>query len=62
MLSCKTASKFQNFKIRIFQKTSDGKTTKINFVDLEKLQNFVVDNFLIWNHLVIQNYIWNSKF
>jgi hypothetical protein len=28
---------FKKFKIRIFQTTSDGKTTKINFVDLEKL-------------------------
>jgi hypothetical protein len=37
MLSCKTASEFQKFKIWIFQKTSDEKTTKINFVDLEKL-------------------------
>ena len=33
----KTAFEFQNFKIRTFQTTSDEKTTKINFVDLEKL-------------------------
>ena len=31
--------------------TSDRKTTKIKAIDLEKLWNFVVDNFLIWIHL-----------
>ena len=40
---------------------SDGETTKIKVVDLEKLWNFVVDNFLIWNHLVKENYVWISK-
>jgi len=37
ILSCKTAFEFQNFKIRTFQMTSDGKTIKINIVDLENL-------------------------
>jgi hypothetical protein len=36
-LSCKTAFEFQKFEIRTFQTTSDGETTKINFVDLEKV-------------------------
>ena len=36
--------------------------TKIKVVDLKKLHNFVVDNFLIWNHFVKENYIWISKF
>ena len=31
--------------------TSNGETTKIKIVDLEKLWNFVVDNFLIWIRL-----------
>ena len=30
---------------------SDGKTHNIKVVDLEKLWNFVVQNFLIWNNL-----------
>ena len=42
----KTMSEFKKFKIRIFQTTSDGKTTKTKVVGLEKLWNFVVDNFL----------------
>ena len=52
---------FQNFKIRIFQTTSDGKTTKTKVVGLEKLWNFVVDNFFIWNHLVMQKLCLNFK-
>jgi len=31
--------------------TLDGETTKTTVVDLEKLYNFVVDNFFIRNHL-----------
>ena len=30
-------------------------------VDPKKLYNFVVDNFLIWNHLVKVKYIWIFK-
>ena len=45
-----------------FQTTSDVKTTKIKVVGLEKFWNFVVDNFLIWNHLVNENYVWISNF
>ena len=41
--------------------TSDGETTKMKVVDPKKLWNFVVDNFLICNHLVKENYIWISK-
>ena len=33
----KTMFEFQNFKIRIFQMTTDGKTTKMKVVGLEKL-------------------------
>jgi hypothetical protein len=46
---------FKKFKIWIFQTTSDEETAKIKFVDLEKLWNFVVDNFLIWNHFINEN-------
>jgi hypothetical protein len=41
----------KNVKFDFFQTTSDGETAKIKVVDLEKLWNFVVDNFLIWNIL-----------
>jgi hypothetical protein len=56
-----------NFKIWIFQTTSDGKTTKIKVVGLEMLWNFIIDNFLIWDHLVIEKIclkfqIWISNF
>ena len=40
--------------------TSDGDTTKMKVVDLKKLWNFVVDNFFIWIHLVMENYVWIS--
>ena len=41
--------------------------TKRKVVDLEKLYNFIVNNFFIWNHLSKESYIWishiwNSKF
>jgi hypothetical protein len=34
---------------------SNEEMTKINFIDLKKLWNFVVKNFLIWIHLGLQN-------
>jgi hypothetical protein len=40
---------------------SDEEMTKIKVVDLEKLRNFEVDNFLIWNHFIKKNYVWISK-
>ena len=45
--------------------TSDGKTLNIKVVEIEKLWNFVVHNFFIWNHLSSQNMvciyqIWNK--
>ena len=33
----------------------------MKIVDLQKLWNYVVDNFLIWNHLIMQNYVWISQ-
>jgi hypothetical protein len=44
-LSNKITFEFLTFKIRIFETTSDGETTKIKGVDHETLYNFVVDNF-----------------
>ena len=44
-LSNKNYIWFLKLKIWIFQMTSDGETTKTKVVDLEKLSNFVVDNF-----------------
>jgi hypothetical protein len=42
--------------------TLDGKSTKMIIVGVEKLWNIVLDNFLIWNHHVTQNYVWILKF
>jgi hypothetical protein len=50
-----------NFKIWIFQTISDGKTTKIKVVGLELQWNFVIDNFLIWNHLIIEKFVWSFQ-
>jgi len=36
--------------------------TKIKAVDLEKLLNFVVYNFSIWNHLLFENTFRNLIF
>ena len=52
---------FLKFEIWIFQTTLDGETTKIKVVYPKRLYNFVVGNFLIWNHLVKKNYVWISK-
>jgi hypothetical protein len=35
--------------------------TKLKVVDLEKLHNFVVDNFLIWSHPFKENYVLISR-
>jgi hypothetical protein len=40
--------------------TSDGETTNIKVVDLEKAYKFVVDNFLIWILLGFQTLISKS--
>ncbi len=34
--------------------------TKIKVIDLDELYNFVVDNFTIWNHLLLEKNIWIS--
>ena len=35
--------------------------TKIKVVNLDKLYNFVVDNFSIWNHLLPKKLFWLIK-
>ena len=47
----KIAFEFLKFEIQILQMASDEKTYNTKVVDLEKLWNFVVDNFLIWIRL-----------
>ena len=37
--------------------TSKEKTTNMKVVGIEELWSFVVDNVLVWNHLVMQNYV-----
>jgi len=45
----------------ILQMTFDGETTEMKVIDLEKLYNFVVDNFFVWDHFVKENYVWTSQ-
>jgi hypothetical protein len=51
---------FLKFEIQILWTTSDRETTKIKVVDLEKLWNFIVDNFFIWIPLGPQTINLNS--
>jgi hypothetical protein len=44
----KIESKYVKFKIQILQTTSDEKSVKMEVVELQKVFNFVVDNFFIW--------------
>jgi hypothetical protein len=62
ILSTKTTSEFKKFTIWILKTTSKEKTTNMKVVGIEELGNFVVDNVLVWNHLVMQNYVWILKF
>jgi hypothetical protein len=41
---------------------SNGQTAKMKVVDLKKLWNFVVDNLLIWIHLVMETTFEFLKF
>ena len=51
---------FLKFEIWIFKMSSNREMSRTKVVDLEKLYNFIVDNFFIWNHLVKENYVWIS--
>ena len=57
----KVEERYIRFVNNVTTTMSDEQITKINFVDLEKLWNFVVDNILIWNHLVMQKRRLNLK-
>jgi hypothetical protein len=48
------------FKFWIVQTKSDWEITKIKFVDLDVLYNFVFDDFFIWNYLLSQTFNWSS--
>ena len=55
--------KFKLFKQSLMEKwpiQKYGKMTNIKVADLDKLYNFVVDNFFIWNHLLCKKIIWIS--
>ena len=62
MLSTKTTPEFKTFKNWILKTTSKEKTTNMKVVGIEELWNFVVDNVLVWNDIVMQNYVWILKF
>jgi hypothetical protein len=47
----KIVSKLVKFKIQILQTASDEKNVTMKVVELQKLFNFVVDNFFIWIRL-----------
>jgi hypothetical protein len=49
------------WKIRIFQTVSIEETTNMKVVDPNKLWNFLVYTFFIWNHIVNENQIWISQ-
>ena len=59
-MSRKTKFKLLKFEIWNFQTTSDRETTKMKVIYLEKLCNFVIDNFLIWIRLGSQTINLNS--
>jgi hypothetical protein len=54
----KNCLKSSYIKIQIFQTISDGEMTKTKIVDVEELQNFIVNNVFIWNHLFKKNNVW----
>ena len=56
---CLKLSYFEN-QIQTVQTKSYRTVTKTKVVDLDELYNFVVDDFSIWNHLLLQNIIWIS--
>ena len=44
---------------------SDEEMIKIKVIYIDELYNFVIDDFLSWNHLVFVNFVWsyhNLKF
>ena len=56
----KVEERYIRFLNNVTTTMSDEQMTKINFVDLEKLCNFVVEKFFIWIHLGPQKLLWNN--
>jgi NADH/NAD ratio-sensing transcriptional regulator Rex len=52
----------KNLKFEFWKRLWKKKTTNMKIVGIEELWNFVADNVLVWNHLVMQNYAWILKF
>jgi hypothetical protein len=55
--SCQGKLRLNLKKNWILKTTSNGKTTNMKVVGLEKLWNSIAVNVLVWNHLVMKNYI-----
>jgi hypothetical protein len=53
---------FKNLKFEFSKRPQMKKTIKMKIVGLKKLWNFVINNILVWTHLVMQNFIWILKF
>ena len=49
-----------DFMNNVLVALSNEEMIKINFVDLEKLYNFVVEKFFIWIHLGPQKLLWKT--
>ena len=49
------------FKFKLFKKILYIKMTKLKVVNLDKLYNFIVDIFSIWNHLLPVKLFWLIK-
>lgn len=48
-------------KLRTFRIKMDENILYIKIVDLEEIDNFVFDDFFIWNHLWSQNFVWSCR-
>jgi len=57
----KTIFKFPKFSILNFLNDLERRNSKIEVVDLGKLWNFIVNNFLILNNLIKKNFVSVSK-
>ena len=52
--------RYVDFMNNVIVALSNEEMSKINFVDLEKLYNFVVEKFFIWIYLGPQNLLWKN--
>jgi hypothetical protein len=58
ILSCKIMFEFQ---ILNFSSNIGWETTKMEVIVVKKLFNFVVHYLLIWNHIIIEKYVWSFQ-